>query len=81
MDVSGSGKPTVARAPGTDFGLADGDDLHSAKSVVEMQGGNVRDDANRGPVLDRIVELLAAPDTQATPARGRILSCWASKQV
>ncbi len=61
MGVAGSGKTTVGRILATRLGASfvDADDLHSQEAIAAMHGGRPRDDAERGPWLQRVRAAIA----------------------
>ncbi len=60
MGVSGCGKTTVGRALAARWGMAfyDADDFHPEANVAKMSAGVALDDADRGPWLDALNQLL-----------------------
>ena len=60
MGVSGCGKTTVgqALADRLDCPFYDGDDFHPAENVAKMAAGQPLNDADRGPWLDRLHDLI-----------------------
>ena len=71
MGVAGSGKSTIgprlAAALGVPF--VDGDDAHSDAAKAQMAAGRPLDDAERGPWLDRLHDILAGPFGRRRRAR------------
>src|SRR5579875_1233763 len=65
MGVSGSGKTTVGRALAAELRVpfVDGDDLHPAANVRRMAAGTPLTDADRGPWLAAVGEVLAGADS------------------
>ena len=80
MGVAGSGKSSLgaALAARLGTGFVDGDALHGVANVAKMRAGIPLDDADRGPWLDRVGEVLA--DAEAYP-QGMIIACSALKRV
>lgn len=80
MGVAGSGKSSlgVALAARLAIGFVDGDALHGEANVAKMRAGIPLDDADRGPWLDRVGEVLA--DAEAYP-QGVIVACSALKRA
>ncbi len=80
MGVSGSGKTTVGELLTKRLGweMAEGDRLHPPANVEKMRKGIPLDDADRGPWLDRIGELLKA---WAAAGRSGVLTCSALKRA
>ena len=76
MGVSGSGKSTVgaALAGRLRVPFEDADDLHPPENVEKMTRGEVLDDADRFPWLERIGAWLVAH------AAGGVISCSALKR-
>jgi gluconokinase len=76
MGVAGSGKSTIgprlARTLGVPF--VDGDDAHTEAARAQMAAGRPLDDAERGPWLDRLHEILVAHTDE-----GLVLACSALK--
>jgi gluconokinase len=60
MGVSGSGKTTVGRALAEELGveMIEGDDHHPPENVAKMAAGIPLTDADRGPWLQTLAELL-----------------------
>jgi gluconokinase len=79
MGVSGSGKSYLgnALAEATDWAFAEGDDYHSDANKAKMAAGIPLTDADRGPWLATLHEVLAG-----WHARGQsgILACSALKE-
>ena len=80
MGVSGSGKSTIAEgiAEALVHAYIDGDDLHSEANVAKMASGTPLTDADRGPWLDRIGEVLA---DAGTAGGGLVIACSALKRA
>ena len=80
MGVAGSGKSSLgaALAARLGIGFVDGDALHGEANVAKMRAGIPLDDADRGPWLDRVGEVLA--DAEAYP-QGVIVACSALKRA
>lgn len=76
MGVSGSGKSSVGEGLANRLRLKyrDGDDLHPAENVAKMRAGTPLTDADRGPWLDRVAQVLA----EAAPV---IVGCSALKRI
>ena len=76
MGVSGCGKSSVgeeiARLTAAHF--VDGDDLHPAANKAKMGAGIPLDDEDRWPWLEKVGEILAAPE-------GAIVACSALKKI
>lgn len=80
MGVSGCGKSTVGRALAEALGwpFFDADDFHPAANIQKMSAGIPLTDADRGPWLDRLHDLLAA---ESTAGRSAVLACSALKEA
>jgi gluconokinase len=79
MGVSGSGKTTIGAALAAALGwpFIEGDDLHPPANVEKMRAGIPLTDEDRGPWLDRIVEVLR----EVTAREGNaVLACSALRQ-
>jgi gluconokinase len=78
MGVSGSGKTYLAKklAAATGWAYAEGDDYHSDANKAKMAAGTPLTDADRGPWLDSLHELLAGWDRRGESG---ILTCSALK--
>lgn len=78
MGVAGSGKSTIGARLADTLGLpfVDGDDLHTAAARAQMAAGHPLDDAERGPWLDRLHEILGDH-----AGRGVVLACSALKET
>lgn len=80
MGVSGSGKSTVGRAfaDAEHWDFQEGDDLHPQANIDKMRAGEVLDDDDRAPWLDRIAGWIAEEF-----ARGRdgVITCSALKRA
>lgn len=78
MGVSGSGKSTLASklAEATGWPFAEGDDYHSAANKAKMAAGIPLTDADRGPWLDALHEVLMGWHTRG---KSGILTCSALK--
>lgn len=79
MGVSGAGKTTVGRLLAAQLGwdFADADDCHSAANVEKMRNGVPLTDADRGPWLETIREMIA---TAIKEGQNMILACSALKR-
>ncbi len=79
MGVAASGKTSVGQALARrlDLPFVDGDDLHPARNVAKMAGGQPLTDEDRAPWLDRIGAVLA--DAAAYP-RGVVIACSALRR-
>jgi gluconokinase len=80
MGVSGSGKSTVGKRLAKRLGwtMAEGDSLHPPGNVEKMRQGVPLTDADRGPWLDRIGELLKS---WAAEGRSGLVTCSALKRA
>jgi gluconokinase len=80
MGVSGSGKSYVAGklAEATGWPFAEGDDYHSAANKAKMSAGIPLTDADRGPWLDTLHDLMAAWHAEG---KCGILTCSALKET
>lgn len=80
MGVSGSGKSTVAEllAKSLNCEMVEGDRLHPPENVEKMRHGIPLTDADRGPWLERIGDLLK---DWAAAERGGIVTCSALKRA
>jgi len=78
MGVSGSGKSYLAGklAEATGWAFAEGDDYHSDANKAKMAAGTPLTDADRGPWLDTLHEVLANWHRQG---QSGILTCSALK--
>src|SRR5271156_6808675 len=78
MGVSGSGKSYLANklAEATGWEFAEGDDYHSDANKAKMAAGIPLTDADRGPWLDTLHEILANWHRQG---KAGILTCSALK--
>jgi gluconokinase len=76
MGVSGSGKSTVGAALADALGwpFVDADDYHLPASVAKMTAGDPLTDADRGPWLDRLREVIAGALARGEPL---VLACSA----
>jgi gluconokinase len=79
MGVSGSGKSYLAGklAEATGWAFAEGDDYHSAANKAKMAAGVPLTDADRGPWLDTLHEVLAG---WHAGGQSGILTCSALKE-
>jgi gluconokinase len=79
MGVSGSGKSYLgnALAEATGWAFAEGDDYHSEANKAKMAAGIPLTDADRGPWLATLHEVLAAWHAQG---QSGILACSALKE-
>ena len=80
MGASGSGKSTVGRALADALGCPfyDGDDFHPPQNVAKMAAGTPLTDADRGPWLARLAELIRGHLERDEPA---VLACSALKRA
>lgn len=78
MGVAGSGKTTVGLALAAALGWAfeDADDHHDAASLAKMEAGQGLTDADRGPWLDRLADLVRDRAERGPPT---VLACSALK--
>ncbi|MGZ4690477.1 MAG: gluconokinase [Acidimicrobiia bacterium] len=74
MGVAGSGKSTIGPrlAAALSVPFVDGDDAHSDAAKAQMAAGRPLDDAQRGPWLDRLHDILAGHSDD-----GVVLACSA----
>jgi gluconokinase len=79
MGVAGAGKTTMGRALAASLGWTfhDADDLHPATNVEKMRAGTPLGDADRGPWLAALHELVARLVASGTPG---VLACSALRQ-
>lgn len=77
MGVQGSGKSTIGALLAERLGVpfVDGDTLHSPENVAAMAAGQALTDAQRGPWLHRVGEVL-----EAGRERGVVVACSALKR-
>jgi gluconokinase len=80
MGVSGSGKTTVGLALAEELGveMVEGDDYHPPESVAKMAAGIPLTDADRGPWLQTLAELLADRHGRG---EGTVLACSALRRA
>lgn len=80
MGVSGSGKTTVGRALAEALGveMIEGDDHHPPENVAKMAAGIPLTDADRGPWLRTLAELLAERHSRG---KGTVLACSALRRA
>jgi gluconokinase len=80
MGVSGSGKSYLANklAEATGWAFAEGDDYHSPSNKAKMAAGIPLTDADRGPWLDTLHEVLA---NWHRSGQSGILTCSALKET
>jgi len=78
--VTGSGKTTVGTrlAARLGFMFYDADDYHDPSNIEKMRRGEPLNDADRGPWLDRLRELLYLKTTAGEPV---VLACSALRQA
>ncbi|MEY9941164.1 gluconokinase [Streptacidiphilus sp. MAP5-3] len=78
MGVSASGKTTFGRLLAQRLGVAfvEGDDFHSAESLVKMTAGHALDDADRAPWLEVLADWIRGTRREH---RGCVLVCSALK--
>jgi gluconokinase len=78
--VTGSGKTTVGTrlAARLGFTFYDADNYHDAANIEKMRRGEPLTDADRGPWLDRLRELLRLKTTAGEPV---VLACSALRQA
>ncbi len=78
LGVSGSGKTTLGQALAARLGWAfeDADDHHSRAAIQKMARGTGLTDADRGPWLDRLAELVRQRAEVGPPT---VLACSALK--
>ena len=76
---AGAGKTTAGRALAAALGwsFADADDLHSPASIDKMSRGVPLDDADRGPWLERVRELILR---FVADRRGAVVACSALRE-
>jgi len=79
MGVSGVGKSTIGEALSERLGwsFVDGDEYHSEANVAKMKRGEPLDDADRGPWLHTLNDVIAAHRGQGRPL---VLACSALKE-
>ena len=79
MGVSGSGKTTIGKLLATRLGCVffDGDDFHPPANVAKMKAGTPLDDADRGPWLLKLNDLLRQSEKRGADT---VLACSALKQ-
>jgi len=80
MGVSGAGKSTVGRqlAKRLGWNFAEGDALHSPQNVAKMKSGQPLTDADRGPWLAAVAQVIDA--WRRRGERG-VITCSALKRV
>jgi gluconokinase len=80
MGVTGSGKTTVGTrlAARLGFTFYDADNYHDPANIEKMRRGEPMTDADRGPWLDRLRELLRLKTTAGEPV---LLACSALRQA
>jgi gluconokinase len=80
MGVAGSGKTTVGRllAAELDWAFYDADDMHPPVNIAKMARGTALSDADRGPWLQAIHELLVSLEATHTDA---VVACSALKRA
>ena len=79
MGVTGSGKSTVGKLLASQLGwkFFEGDDFHSPTNIEKMRRGEPLDDADRGPWLEAIREVIRAAIDRGENA---VIACSALKQ-
>lgn len=79
MGIAGSGKTTVGRLLAAELGWSffDADELHPAANIAKMASGQPLDDADRGPWLARLRQLV---DELVAAGTSAVLACSALKQ-
>nr|WP_095875274.1 gluconokinase [Streptomyces sp. TLI_235] len=79
MGVSGAGKSTVGGRLAHRLGVpfTEGDDLHPQANIARMTAGSALGDADRGPWLDAVADVIR--QTSLTPTGG-VISCSALKR-
>ena len=80
MGVSGAGKTTIGQLLASDLGweFIDADDYHSLQNVEKMRSGIPLTDADRGPWLKSLRELIA---DRIASEKNAVLACSALKQA
>src|SRR5499427_9105496 len=79
VGLSGSGKTTIASALARrlDWPFEEGDDLHSAAALAELQSGHPPDERDRWPWLEKIAALIDAWRQLGTPG---VIACSALRR-
>lgn len=80
MGVSGSGKSTIGAKLATrlNWTFYDGDDYHPPANLQKMASGHALNDADRGPWLDILFDLI---QRAAASDRNIVLACSALKEA